>query len=66
MNPISPSSTTSGNAPERKATTGVPELRASIATSELVSATKLESRQLVPLPEERFSLPGCPLSNKIS
>ncbi len=41
MNPVTPSSTISGNAPESKAITGVPQARDSIATSELVSGAVL-------------------------
>ena len=41
MNPVRPCSTISGNAPERNAMTGVPDASASMATSELVSATRL-------------------------
>jgi len=41
MKPVRPCSTISGSAPDRKATTGVPQAKDSIATSELVSATVL-------------------------
>ena len=53
--PVRPSSTTSGSAPLRKAITGVPQLAASMATSELVSCTRLgTSRQRAPARRRRF------------
>ena len=39
--PVRPCSTTSGSAPDAKATTGVPQAAASMATSELVSGAVL-------------------------
>ena len=43
--PVRPSSTTSASAPDRNATTGVPHAIDSMATRELVSATRLGTRR---------------------
>ena len=53
--PVRPCSTTSGKAPVRMATTGVPQAAASMATSELVSGTRLgTNRQRAPASSRRL------------